>query len=313
VAKLAVIGVGFTGASLALALRPSKLFDQIAAYDVDRRRLQTAKRLGAIDQEARSPAAAAEQAAVIVACVPSQELPTVFQAIRGSLAAGAVVTETSLWKQAALTAASALPEEVHFVGGRPVLDRRGDGPEGASADAFRNAIYCLTPAAHANAAAINAVSAIATGAGAQPYFLEPAEHDALTTATELLPSAVLASLTAALTSDRSWSEAGKLAGDAFERVAALTEGLDRDFWEQAQANSASLARWLETAGAALMDLGRQIEAADAKDLKADWQATLAAVTRWQGQRRQLQESVMPPKAELRPSIFGALGTLRPRR
>ena len=42
-AKLAIVGAGFTGASLALALRPSKLFDQIAGGAVDRSRLEAAK------------------------------------------------------------------------------------------------------------------------------------------------------------------------------------------------------------------------------------------------------------------------------
>ena len=52
-AKLAIIGTGFVGASLGLALRPSKLFDHIAGSDLERSRAQQAKRAGAIHEDVR--------------------------------------------------------------------------------------------------------------------------------------------------------------------------------------------------------------------------------------------------------------------
>lgn len=310
-AKLAIVGTGFVGTSLALALRPSKLFEEIAAYDRDRARLQTATRLGAIDREARTAAEALDAAGVIVLAVPGDELEPALAAIAQSVAPGAVVSETTRWKMPAQKLAERLlPAGVHFVGGRPVLDNVGHGPEEASTDAFRNAIYCLTPGTSADDAAIDAMSAVATAAGAQPYFLDPAEHDALTAAGELLPSALVATLTRTIMAEQSWTDAGKLAGDGFSRLASLAEELAPGFWHEAAENSAALARWLDAAASSLIDLRDRLKPEAGEELANEWRTTTTAIARWRRQKRQLQESAMPPMSELRPNLFGNLGHLR---
>ncbi|MFI5268010.1 MAG: prephenate dehydrogenase [Chloroflexota bacterium] len=308
-AKLAIVGTGFVGASLGLALRPSKLFDRIAGYDRDRGRLQAATRAGALDEEARNAAAAAEQAAVVIVTVPTSELEGAFRDLASALSPGAIVTDTTLWKVAAEGAAAVLPEGVHFVGGRPVLDNAGHGPEQANAAALRNAVYCLTPSPSANEVAVNAMSAVVTGAGAQPYFLEPAEHDALTAASELLPPALLACLPFALVNDPAWVDAGKLAGDSLNRAAQAAEEVQPAFWREAAANAPALSRWLETAASSLLDLRDRLQSDDATTLATDWNATLQTLARWRAEKRQLQESTMPPKADLKPNLFGNMGAL----
>jgi prephenate dehydrogenase len=307
-AKLAIVGAGFTGASLALALRPTKLFDHIAGWDVDRSRLQAAKRAGAIDADCRSSADAVESAALVVVSVPSAELAGVFREMAPTLSPGAIVTETSLWKLPAQDAATGLPDGVCFVAGRPVLDGAGTGPEQATASALRGAVWCLTPGPLASAEAVNAVSAVVTAAGAQPYFLEAAEHDALTAAGELLPSILQATLPLALLADGSWPEAGKLAGDTLAAAARLAEDLPGSLWADAAANRASLSRWLETAASALLDLRDRLDSQDAARLEADWQSTLAGLARWRADKRQLRDSTMPSKEELKPNLFGGLST-----
>ena len=308
-AKLAIVGAGFTGASLALALRPTKLFDQITGWDVDRSRLRAAKSAGALDVDSRSAADAAEQAALVVVTAPVAQLAGIFAEMGPALSPGAIVTETSLWKLPAQQAAEGLPDGVCFVGGRPVLDGAGTGPEQATAAALRGAVWCLTPGPLANADAVNAVSAVVSAAGAQPYFLEPAEHDALTATGELLPSVLQAALPLALLGDRSWPEAGKLAGDRLDAAARLAEALPHDLWADATTNRASLSRWLETAASALLDLRDRLDSQDTARLEADWHTTLAGLARWRADKRQLRDSTMPSKEELKPNLFGNFSRL----
>lgn len=308
-AKLAIIGTGFLGASLGLALRPSKLFAEIAGFDRDRDRLLTAKRLGALDTDCRSAATAVEHAAVVIFTVPSGQLQPALQDVAPALTPGAIVTETTLWKQAAIRAAQALPEGVNFIAGRPVVDHAGAGPEQATAAAFRNAIYCLTPGPLASEEAVRAMSSVVTAAGAQPYFLEPSEHDGLTAAGELLPHALLASLLLTLVGDKAWPEAGKLAGDALDRAAALAEALPDGFWLDAAANAPALGRWLETAASALLDLRERLSAEETARLTADWRTAIEAMARWRTGKRQLRESTMPPRDELKPNLFGNVAAL----
>jgi prephenate dehydrogenase len=308
-AKLAIVGTGFVGASLGLALRSSKLFDHVTGYDRDRGRVQAAKRGGAIDEESRTLAAAVEHAAVAIVTVPGSELEAVLRDMAPAMSPGAIVTDTSLWKVAAEHASTVLPEGVQFVGGRPVLDNAGRGPEEANAAVLRHAVYCLTPGPSASEAAVNAMSAIVTGAGAQPYFLEPTEHDALTAASELLPPALLACLPLALVGDPAWIDAGKLAGDTLQHSAQAAKEIPAAFWGEAAANAPALGRWLESTASALLDLRDRLQTEEAKELAATWQATLQALARWRTDKRQLQESTMPSKAELKPNLFGNVGAL----
>lgn len=240
-AKLALVGLDFTGASLGLALRSSKLFGAIRGFDAETRRLEAARRLGAIDEQARGAAEAVRQASIVV--VTEQDLDEAFRAIAPALSPGAVVTETTLWKRSAQEAARALPPGVHFIGGRPILDHTGSEPD---AGAFREAVWCLTPSPQTPEAAVNALSGVVTAAGAQPFFLDPAEHDSYTAAVELLPGAMLAAAIRALMSDPAWPEAGKLAGQRFHRFAALVEELPAEAWPNPGGRDATLqalARW----------------------------------------------------------------------
>ncbi len=303
-AKLVIVGLGYTGLSLALALRPSRLFDEIAGCDADRGRLRLARERGAIDQESHSAAEAAAGAAVVVLAVSSAGLEDALANVAPALAPGAVVTDTSRWKAPAQALAERLlGPEAHFAGGRPVLDQAGAGPESASADAFRGALYCLTPSASASQAAVDAVSALASAAGAQPYFLSPEEHDALTAAGELLPPAFVAALVLGLTRDPGWTNAGRLAGPRLREAAQLTRALDGAFWQEAAHNAPALARWLDVAAAALLDLRDRVQAQDPQ-LSLDWHAAREALDRWQRDKRQLQQPTMPPASELKPRLFG---------
>ncbi|MBV8086288.1 MAG: prephenate dehydrogenase [Chloroflexi bacterium] len=307
--KLAIVGTGFVGASLGLALRPSRLFDHIAGADVERGRAQAAKRAGAIDEDVRSPADAVRDASVVIVTVPGEELGSVLADVASRLSAGAVVSDTSRWKAAAVEAARELPPEVYFVGGRPVLDNAGHGPEEARADVFTNAVWCLTPGPHTNPASIEAMSAVAHAAGAQEYFLSPDEHDALSACGELLPPAILAMLALTVTRDPAWQDTGRLAGDTLNRLVTQAEALDASFWHEASANATALSRWIDAAIDQLGDLRERLAREDPKHLHDSWKTTLDALGRWRRDKRSLQESTMPPKEDMRPNLLGNIAAL----
>jgi len=122
--------------------------------------------------------------------------------------------------------------------------------------------------------------------------------------------AVLAALVTALTRDSSWTDTGKLAGDTFNELATLAEGLDAAFWHQAADNAVAVARWLDAAAAALLDLRDRLQPGTGEQLARDWEAGLQTLAQWRRNKRQLHENTMPPKSELKPNLFGALGRRR---
>ncbi|MHB8620933.1 MAG: prephenate dehydrogenase [Chloroflexota bacterium] len=307
--KLALVGTGFVATSLALALRPAKLFEQIAGWDMEHGWAQQALRMEALDEAARGPEAAVKGAAVVLVDALLPDLEALYERIGPSLSAGVIVTDTCTWRVPAMQAAAVLPESVSYVGGHPVLDGRGTGPAEARAEVFNGALYCLTPGPEADDTAIGVMTRLVSAAGAQAYFVQPEEHDGLAAGGELLPAAMGVALLAALTEDRFWPQAGRLAGDNVERWARMIEGIEGPYWSEAAANAEGLGRWIDGAVDRLLDLKDRLAAGDERALRQRWDGQLTALEKWRGTKRQLQESTMPPTSELRPSFLGSHSAL----
>ncbi len=305
-AKLAIIGTGFVGTSFGLAVKSAKLFDRVAGFDRDRSRAEEAQRKGGLDVAERKLQAVVDGAALVVVTVPEPELEGVFHDLTGALMPGSLVTDTCTWKVPAQRAARALPSAAYFVGGRPVLDGRGQGPGEARADVFKGAVYCLTPDVNVPAGAVNGLSAVVSGIGAQPYFLDAQEHDNLTGATELMPGLAVAALLTALTGERSWKEIGRVAGDTLAGWTELAQALDPSFWEQAQQNQEAVSLWLDLMAARLRELKEQLQSSDEPAAAKQWSATQQTLDQWRRDKRRLSDPMLPPTAELRPNVLGSL-------
>ncbi|MDE3076503.1 MAG: prephenate dehydrogenase [Chloroflexota bacterium] len=311
-AKLAIIGTGFVGTSLGLAVRPAKLFEHVAGYDVERSCSQVARDRGAIDSIGANVRAAVKDAAVVVVAVPDRELPGVFRELADGLLPGSIISDTSTWKLPAVkSAAATLPVGVHFISGRPVLDSHGHGPDEGRGSVFAGAIYCLTPGIDAAEDAIDSLSAMVSAIGAQPYFLSAEEHDGLTGATELLPRLVSAALLMGLTRQTAWPEAGRLAAEPFNGwVRLLEDQVGPPFWQDVRENHGALDSWIDAAVSQLLDLRRQLDDTGEATLKEAWKATQEALDQWRKTKRQLREGTMPPLSEMRPHLLGSQAALR---
>ena len=91
---------------------------------------------------------------------------------------GCIVTDTGSTKAQVLRwAEQYLPDRVNFVGGHPMAGREISGPEGAQADLFKNATYCIIPGKTSSQKAVEAIVKMADTIEAKPYFIDPVEHD----------------------------------------------------------------------------------------------------------------------------------------
>ncbi|MGH2470509.1 MAG: prephenate dehydrogenase/arogenate dehydrogenase family protein, partial [Chloroflexota bacterium] len=164
-AKLAIVGLGYLGTALGLAARASQLFETVTGYDAHPENAQAALAHGAVQALARGARDVVEGAAVTLLAVPDDVLPGLLRGLRQAFEPGAVVSSTSLWMAPATTAAEVLPESVHFLAGRPVLDHARLPAADASAQALRGAVYCLDATPRAEAAALDTMSALVRGFG----------------------------------------------------------------------------------------------------------------------------------------------------
>jgi prephenate dehydrogenase len=147
-----------------------------------------------------------------------------------------------------------LPEHVHFVGGHPVAGKETSGIDAAEASLCEQRAWAIVPSVRASEQAIRAVESMVTLAGAQPMFLDAAEHDSYLAAVSHLPLVVATALFALASQSNAWPELAALAGPGFRdttRLASTSPDLSHDI---CLTNRENLLHWLDRFGEELRRL-----------------------------------------------------------
>lgn len=277
--RVAVVGTGLVGASLAGALRRLDEVDEVVGADADAAALALALARGLIDVAAPSAKAAAAEADVVVLAVPVSALPAVAAEVGPVMRPGAVLTDVASVKGSVveILEAAAGPG-VAVVGGHPMAGSHEAGADHASPDLFVGATYLLTPTAHTDMAAYERLHALLAGIGARVLAVDPGRHDQLVAVVSHLPQLAATTLMnlAADRARREHAELLLLAAGGFRdatRVAASNPSLWVDI--AAENRSAIVAVLDEYLGriAGLRDL---VAAGDGDGLRGELTAARAA-------------------------------------
>lgn len=187
--RLAIIGVGLIGGSLALALKRTGLVEQVVGAGRGQANLKLALANGVIDALAESPEAAAEGADVVVLAVPVGGMPALMARIAPVMQDDTVLTDVGSTKQDVVAAARTwLGARVgQFVPAHPIAGAEASGVAAAHADLFRGKDVILTPLPENPDAAVARVRALWQGCGAQVETMTPLEHDRVFAAVSHLP------------------------------------------------------------------------------------------------------------------------------
>src|SRR2546430_196198 len=143
VRRLAVVGTGLIGASVALAAKRAGL-REVVGYDPDPQALDAAVERGAIDSGAESLADAVAGTQLAVVAAPVAQLAPQVRAVLEASEEDCTVTDVGSTKVGVCSAALGTGR---FVGGHPVCGSEARGAEHASAELFDGATWFLTPLA----------------------------------------------------------------------------------------------------------------------------------------------------------------------
>jgi prephenate dehydrogenase len=180
VSRLAVVGTGLVGTSVALAARRAGVAS-VAAWDAD---VETLAEAAGAFHAADSLEEALSGAELIVVATPVGALPA---AVRDALAATADATVTDVGSTKRTLAAIGDPR---YVGGHPLAGGATTGPGRASADLFDGATWFVTPSPSTDPARVDAVERFVQALGAHPTRIGAEEHDRLLAVTSHLPHAL---------------------------------------------------------------------------------------------------------------------------
>ena len=186
--RVALVGIGLIGSSLARAIREGGLAREIAVATRSEATLAEARALGLGDAYATDPGEAVRGAELVVVSVPVGASGAVAEAIAPHLAPGAILTDVGSTKASVLAAmAPHVPEGVHLVPGHPIAGTERSGPSAGFPELFRDRWCILTPPPGADPAAIERLTAFWRALGSRVETMDPDHHDRVLAIVSHLP------------------------------------------------------------------------------------------------------------------------------
>ena len=234
--RVALIGVGLIGSSLARVIRRDRLALHIAAAARTRKTLATVKRLGLADSVTLDPAKAARDADLVMICAPMSAYAAIAKAIAPALKTGAIVSDVGSVKATMQTeVAPLMPEGVHVVPGHPVAGTEHSGPEAGFAELFQGRWCILTPTAATDRGAVERVTELWRRAGMTVEIMDTRHHDQVLAITSHLPHLIAYTIvgTAVDLEDHLKGEVIKFSASGFRdftRIAASDPVMWRDIF-----------------------------------------------------------------------------------
>lgn len=250
--RIALIGIGLIGSSLARVVRRDGLADHIAICARTHATLDTARSLGLADSTTTDPRAAVEGADLVVLCTPLGSYAGIARAMAPALRPGAIVTDVGSAKECVIAAVGPhLPEGVHFVPGHPIAGTEHSGPEAGFAELFQGRYCLLTPPPGTDPAAVARVAGLWRHAGMTVEEMSARHHDRVLAITSHLPHLIAYTIVGTATdlASEAQSEVVKFSAGGFRdftRIAASDPVMWRDiFLENRDAVLEMLARFTE--------------------------------------------------------------------
>lgn len=144
--KVAIIGIGLIGASIALAARHHKSESRIALYDRDEAVRKTAQDLNIGDEICADSAACVADADLVILAVPVGAMKAVMNEIKDYLKQGAIITDTGSTKRSVIRDIGPLiPNTCHLVAGHPLAGTEFSGPEAGFPSLFDGRYWLIIP------------------------------------------------------------------------------------------------------------------------------------------------------------------------
>ncbi len=186
--RLALIGVGLIGSSIARAAKAQGLVGSIAATARSAATRKRVAELGLADQVVETNGAAVKDADLVIVCVPVGVCGEVAKEIAAHLSPGAIVSDVGSVKGSVLRdMGQHLPKNVHFIPAHPVAGTEYSGPDAGFAELFVNRWCILTPSDKADKAAVEKMAAFWRALGSNVETMSADHHDMVLAITSHLP------------------------------------------------------------------------------------------------------------------------------
>ncbi len=188
--RVLIVGTGFMGGSLALALRRSGFEGEIYGIDKNPEALKKAKELGVIEEGFTEYGPVKEVAPdTVVIATPVRTFTDIARNLKGVISEDTVITDLGSVKGMLVFKL----EEIlgtKFVGGHPIAGTEKSGVENSLPDLFEGKKTIITPTERTDKEALKKVVEMWETLGSEVEFMDPFLHDRVFGAVSHLPHAV---------------------------------------------------------------------------------------------------------------------------
>ena len=270
VKRLAVIGVGLIGGSLARVLREKGAVGEIVGIGRGEANLKRGVELGVLDSYSLDAREGVRGADLVFIATPVCSIPDVVAQIAPYLSPGAIVTDGGSVKEFVVEACEPLmPQGTFFVGGHPIAGTEHSGVEASFATLYQGKRCIVTPTPRTDPAALAKVVQVWETAGSTVPLMDPVQHDRMVAAISHLPHMVAYSLVNAVDGyDRFGGELLSFSAGGFRdftRIASSDPVMWRDI---ALTNRDAILETVDFFAGYLARLRSMVEAGDASALES---------------------------------------------
>jgi cyclohexadieny/prephenate dehydrogenase len=276
--RIALIGFGLIGGSIARAARDQGLAKEIVTTARSAKSRARVSELGIVDRVVETNIEAVKDADLVILCIPVGACGPVAAEIAPHLKAGVIVSDVGSVKASIVKdMAPHLPASAHFVPAHPVAGTENSGPDSGFAELFINRWCILTPPEGTDANAVDRLRAFWAALGAKVEIMTPEHHDLVLAITSHLPHLIAYTIvgTADELAQVTSSEVIKFSAGGFRdftRIAASDPTMWRDVF---LANKDAVLEMLGTFNEDLSKLTRAIRRGDGEALFEHFTCTRA--------------------------------------
>lgn len=271
--RIAILGLGLMGGSLALALKGR--CQDVSAVDPDAETVAYARGMKIVDQISSNLEEIVPQADLVILAAPINAILNLIGELPDLHPGPAMVLDLGSTKRQIVKKLATLPPRFDPLGGHPMCGKETGGLQHAEASIFKAATFAFTPLGRTSERARTTAEQLATAIGSRPSWLDPDTHDRWTAATSHLPYLTAAALTLATP-----AEASPLVGPGFRsstRVAATPASIMLDVLSS---NRDNILEGLDR-------FRRQLEALEEKISKNEFESLELALNQCANRRREL--------------------------
>jgi prephenate dehydrogenase len=212
--KIAIIGLGLMGGSLALALKGKCA--ALYGIDSDHATLKLALHKRIVDFADAEPAKFLPQADLLILATPVPTIISLIQKLPALTNRPCIVLDLGSTKSKIVSAMEALPTHFDVLGGHPICGKEKLGIENADALLYQNAAFVITPLQRTTLRARTAMKHIVSVIGAHLIEMNAEDHDQALAFTSHLPFLISSALSLSVS-----QENARLIGSGFRSTARL--------------------------------------------------------------------------------------------